>query len=99
MSALSLRIGLPIVVFILVVLCWDLLVRAFAIPPYVLPSPGLVFATLIADTGLLLRSLLVTLTLTFEVFLLAAVGGIMLAIAFNQWQLVNYSFYPYAVIL
>jgi NitT/TauT family transport system permease protein len=56
-------------------------------------------ATLIADAGLLWRSLLVTLTLTFEGFLLAAVGGILLAIAFNQWRLVDYSFYPYAVIL
>ena len=49
--------------------------------------------------GLLWRSLLVTLTLTFEGFLLAAIGGILLAIAFNQWRLVDYSFYPYAVIL
>jgi len=99
MSARTLRVGLPIVVFVLVVLCWDLLVRAFAIPPYVLPGPGLVLATLIADAGLLWRSLLVTLTLTFEGFLLAAVGGILLAIAFNQWRLVDYSLYPYAVIL
>jgi len=65
----------------------------------VLPGPGLVLATLITDAGLLWRSLLVTLTLTFEGFLLAAVGGILLAIAFNQWRLVDYSFYPYAVIL
>jgi NitT/TauT family transport system permease protein len=99
MSARALRVGLPIIVFTLVVLCWDLLVRAFAIPPYLLPSPGLVLATLIADAGLLWRSLLVTLTLTFEGFLLAAGGGILLAIAFNQWRLVEYSFYPYAVIL
>jgi NitT/TauT family transport system permease protein len=99
MSARSLRVGLPIVVLALVVFCWDQLVRAFAIPPYVLPSPGLVLATLIADAGLLWRSLLVTLTLTFEGFLLAAVGGILLAIAFNQWRLVDYSLYPYAVIL
>jgi len=99
MSARALRVGLPIVVLALVVFCWDLLVRAFAIPPYVLPSPGLVLATLIADAGLLWRSLLVTLTLTFEGFLLAAVGGLLLAIAFNQWRLVDYSLYPYAVIL
>jgi NitT/TauT family transport system permease protein len=99
MSARALRVGLPIVVLALVVFCWDLLVRAFAIPPYVLPGPGLVLATLIADAGLLWRSLLVTLTLTFEGFLLAAVGGILLAIAFNQWRLVDYSLYPYAVIL
>ncbi|MGA8176195.1 MAG: ABC transporter permease subunit, partial [Pseudolabrys sp.] len=48
---------------------------------------------------LLWHSLLVTLRLTFEGFALAAIGGILLAIAFNQWRLVEYSFYPYAVIL
>jgi NitT/TauT family transport system permease protein len=81
------------------VLCWHLIVRTFAIPSFVLPGPALVAATLIADFGLLWNSLLVTLTLTFEGFLLAAVGGVVLAIAFNQWRMVEYSFYPYAVIL
>jgi NitT/TauT family transport system permease protein len=65
----------------------------------VLPGPGLVATTLIADGSLLWNSLLVTLLTTFEGFLLAAVGGIGLAILFNQSRLVEYSFYPYAVIL
>jgi NitT/TauT family transport system permease protein len=65
----------------------------------VLPGPGLVATTLIADGNLLWNSLLVTLITTFEGFLLAAVGGIGLAILFNQSRLVEYSFYPYAVIL
>ena len=43
--------------------------------------------------------MLVTLTTTFEGFLLAAVGGVGLAILFNQSRLVEYSLYPYAVIL
>jgi NitT/TauT family transport system permease protein len=94
-----LRIVLPVLMLAFVLLAWDLVVRLFAIPPYVLPGPGLVLATLIADAGLLWQSLLVTLTITFEGFLLAAFGGIALAIAFNQWRLVEYSFYPYAVIL
>lgn len=95
----SLRIGLPILMLALVLLAWDLVVRLFAIPPYVLPGPGLVFSTLLTDSGLLWQSLLVTLTITFEGFALAAIGGIALAVAFNQWRLVEYSFYPYAVIL
>jgi NitT/TauT family transport system permease protein len=98
-SERTLRIGLPIMVLALGVLCWHLIVRTFAIPSFVLPGPALVAATLIADFGLLWNSLLVTLTLTFEGFLLAAVGGVVLAIAFNQWRMVEYSFYPYAVIL
>ena len=99
MSERLLRVALPILVLALVVLAWDLVVRVFAIPPYVLPGPGLVLATLISDAGLLWQSLLVTLSITFEGFLLAAFGGILLAVAFNQWRLVEYSLYPYAVIL
>jgi len=99
MSERALRIGLPVFVLVLVIAAWGAVVQAFAIPPYVLPGPGLVLSTLIADGGLLWRSLLVTLTITFEGFVLAAVGGIVLAIAFSQWRVVAYSLYPYAVIL
>lgn len=99
MNQRVLRICLPVFVLGLLILLWDLVVRGFAIPPFVLPGPGLVLATLISDAGLLWHSLLVTLTLTFEGFVLAAVGGIALAVAFNQWRLAEYALYPYAVIL
>ena len=49
-------------------------VRVVAIPAYVVPAPSLVLETLIADAALLLNSLLVTLTITFEAFVLAAIG-------------------------
>lgn len=99
MSERMLRIGMPLVVLALVVLVWDLIVRGFAIPPYVLPGPRLVLSTLIVDGALLWHSLLVTLTLTCEGFALAAIGGVFWAVAFNQWRAIEYSFYPYAVIL
>jgi NitT/TauT family transport system permease protein len=99
MSDRALRIGLPAMVLVVGVLLWQLVVEIFEIPPYVLPGPGLVAATLVADGNLLWNSLLVTLRTTFEGFLLAAAGGIGLAILFNQSRLIEYSFYPYAVIL
>jgi len=99
MNERALRLALPVLMLALVVLVWDLAVRVFAIPPFVLPGPSLVLATLISDAGLLWRSLLVTLTITFEGFALAALGGIALAIAFNQWRLIEHTLYPYAVIL
>ena len=99
MSERALRVGLPILVLVLVVLAWHTAVRVLAIPPYVLPGPGLVLTTLIADGGLLWHSLLVTLATTFEGFVLAAIGGIGLAVLFSQSRLVEYSLYPYAVIL
>jgi NitT/TauT family transport system permease protein len=94
-----LRIALPIIVLALGLAIWELVVRIKNIPPYVLPSPSLVLQTLAADWALLSRSLLVTLITTFEGFLLAAAGGVGLAVLFNQSRLVEYSLYPYAVIL
>jgi NitT/TauT family transport system permease protein len=93
------RILLPLAVLAVAILAWDEVVRLRNIPPYVLPSPGLVFATLWADRTLLLDSLLVTLTTTLEGFGLALVGGVGLAVLFNQSRLIEYSLYPYAVIL
>lgn len=99
MSGRVLRFGLPISVLLFAVLAWDLAVRLFGIAPFVLPGPGLVLSTLIADAGLLWRSLLVTLSITLQGFLLAAFGGIALAIAFNHWRVFEYALYPYAVVL
>ena len=94
-----LRVLLPIAVLALGVALWELAVRVGGIPPYVLPSPWLVFSTLVSDRELLLTSLLVTLTTTLQGFLLAALGGVGLAVLFNQSRLIEYSLYPYAVIL
>jgi NitT/TauT family transport system permease protein len=94
-----LRVVLPIVVLALVVLAWDLAVRLTDTPAYKVPGPGLVFATLVADWPILSASLLVTLTITFEALGLAVLGGLVLAILFSQSRLIEYSLYPYAVIL
>src|SRR6476469_8469869 len=99
MSDRALRIGLPVVMLVIAVLVWHFVVQTFRLPPYVLPGPGVVATTLIADGNLLWNSLLVTLITTFEGFLLAAAGGIVLAILFNQSRLIEYSLYPSAVIL
>jgi NitT/TauT family transport system permease protein len=94
-----LRIALPIAVLALVLLVWEAIVRIGNIPPYVLPAPGLILQTLIADWSLLWQSLLVTLLTTLEGFLLAAIGGVGLAVMFNQFRLLEYSLYPFAVVL
>ena len=52
-----------------------------------------------SDWAVLSASLAVTLITTLEGFLLAVVGGVGLAVLFNQSRLVEYSLYPYAVIL
>jgi NitT/TauT family transport system permease protein len=95
----ALRVLLPVAVLALGVALWEAVVRLYDIPPYVLPSPWLLFSTLIADWSVLSVSLLVTLTTTLEGFALAVIGGVGLAVLFNQSRLIEYSLYPYAVIL
>ena len=79
-SARLVRTLLPIVVLAAGVAAWDLVVRIYSIPPYVLPGPGAVLKTLIDDWNILSQSLLTTLWTTLEGFIAAAVGGIALAL-------------------
>jgi NitT/TauT family transport system permease protein len=98
-NARFVRTLLPIVVLAAGVAAWDLVVRVNDIPPYVLPGPGVVFKTLIDDWNILWQSLLTTLWTTLEGFVAAAVGGIALALLFNQSKWLEYSLLPYAIIL
>jgi len=99
MNERALRILLPLLALALGLLAWDLVVRIKDIQPFVLPSPGMVFSTLWSDWPILGASLATTLLTTLQGFVLAVIGGVGLAVLFNQSRLVEYSFYPYAVIL
>jgi NitT/TauT family transport system permease protein len=94
-----LRIGLPLTVFVLSILGWEHYVTANQVPPYILPAPSAIWATLLKDWPVLLASLLVTLKTTFLGLILAVVGGVTLAVLLSLSRVVEYSLYPYAVIL
>ena len=94
-----LRILLPVAVAACGTALWEAVVRVYAIPPYVLPSPVAIFSTLVSDWDVLFQSLLTTLLTTVEGFIAAAIGGIVLALIFNLSRLVEYSLFPYAVVL
>ena len=93
------RIALPILVLAAGIVLWELVVRVNDVKPYVLPAPSIVFATLIRDWDVLSRSLLTTLLTTFEGFVAAAIGGVALALLFNLSKWLEYSLFPYAVVL
>jgi NitT/TauT family transport system permease protein len=93
------RIALPAAVFAVVIGAWEAIVRLGHIPPYVLPGPATVAATLVTDWPVLVQSLLVTLMTTLEGFIAASAGGIALALLFSRSRLLEYSLFPYAVIL
>ncbi|WP_316174643.1 MULTISPECIES: ABC transporter permease [unclassified Bradyrhizobium] len=78
---------------------WELVVRVNGIQPYVLPGPLLILKTLVADWDILAQSLLTTLVTTLEGFIAAALGGIALALLFNQSRWLEWALFPYAVVL
>jgi NitT/TauT family transport system permease protein len=90
---------LPALVLAATIGVWDWIVVANEIPHFILPRPGLVLQTLIADWPMLFEALLVTLQITMMALAVAVIGGVGLAVLFTQSRLVEMSFYPYAVIL
>lgn len=91
--------GAPVAVGVLAILLWHLLVKAFNVPHYLVPSPVRVVQTLAEDWNLLFNSLLITLKITFGAFFMAVIIGTTVAFLFVQSRWVEQSFFPYAVLL
>jgi len=93
------RYAPPVLALGTFILAWKTIVRLGHIPPFVLPAPSVVIATLVADRATLSASLWVTLKITLSAFLAATLGGVLLAIAFSQWKWLERAQLPFAVIL
>ncbi len=98
-SSNPLRVLLPVMIFAAVIGAWEAIVRLHGIPPYILPAPSLIGATMVADWPLLQASLLTTLKTTLLGLVLAVLGGVFLAIVLSLSRIVEYSLYPFAVVL
>jgi NitT/TauT family transport system permease protein len=89
----------PALVGLILLLLWEGGVRGFHVPEYLVPGPWRVAQALHEDFGLLMGSLWVTLRITAGAFLVAALVGTLIAVAFVQSRWVELSFFPYAVLL
>ncbi|WP_428684510.1 ABC transporter permease [Reyranella sp.] len=96
---MSARIVAPVLMGLFMLALWEGLVRAMAIPPYILPGPILVAKTLGADWGTLWPALVVTLSITLQALLAAVVVGVLLALLFSLSRWIELSLFPYAIIL
>ncbi len=94
-----LRVLLPALVFGAAIAAWEAYVRLHHVPSYILPAPSLIGTTIVADWPILSASLLVTLKTTLLALLLAVIGGIGLAVLLSLSRLIEYSIYPFAVVL
>lgn len=97
--ATTLRVAAPVTTAIVAVLLWEAVVRWREVPPYIVPAPSAVLATLVEQWPALGPAWLVTLQ-TMGVALAAAVlGGVALAVLFSMSSAIELSLFPYAVIL
>ena len=99
MNGVWMRRLLPPLVGLLFLLGWEVAVKVWEVPVFVLPPPSAVALALWNDAGLLLQSSWITLIVTVQAFLLALVSGVGLAVLFKQSRALEAALYPYAVIL
>jgi NitT/TauT family transport system permease protein len=89
----------PLILGCLAIAGWELIVRIYSIPFYILPGPILVAQTLVKDWHTLFPSLVITLTITLAALIVAIIAGVAIAVLFAQSKWIENSLFPYAVIL
>jgi len=93
------KILAPVVIGLIVLGLWEFIVWKAEVPYYILPGPWRIFRTLIADWGTLSGSLWITLQITGLALLAAVLLGGLLSILFTQSKWLEFSLFPYAIIL
>src|SRR5260221_3088870 len=93
------KILAPALLGLLMLGLWEESVRAFAIPPYILPGPIVIAKPLVADWGTLAPSLWVTLGITLQALIAAVAVGGLLAVLFPLSAWIELSLFSYAIIL
>jgi len=93
------RFVMPLLIGAAMIAAWHLLVAAYEIPRYIVPSPGDVAQTLLQDWELLWNSLLITLKVTVFALVLSVIFGTLIAFVFVQSRWIEMSLFPYAVLL
>lgn len=98
MSRVGLRAA-PALFGVLVLVLWEGFVRLLHVPPYLFPGPVAIAGAFGAAPVLLLGSLASTLIVTFVALAIAAVLGLLMAIAVEVSTLARAVVQPWAVIL
>jgi NitT/TauT family transport system permease protein len=89
----------PALLLAALVLGWELAVRGLQVPQYILPAPSRIVITLIDNFGSLAASWWFTVKITFGALLLAAAGGVLLAVVFALSRAVERALLPLAIVL
>ena len=96
-AVLARRIVLPLVVIAGLVILWDVAIRAFNIPPYVIPTPASVGQALVKERARLFENAIPTIVESLGGFALGNLVAIAAAIAFVHNKMLERALYPVAV--
>ena len=88
------RFTLPVLGLALLILVWHVCVVAFDVPPVILPRPGLVLDSTLANWRLIVSEGWITLLESLYGFVLAFLLGVPLAVAIAGSRTLNLMFYP-----
>jgi NitT/TauT family transport system permease protein len=91
-------VGWPVLVTALILLAWEISVRALGVRSIILPPPSAVLETMAERRDLLLTHLWPSLYLTVLGFLLSVVGGGVVAVLITYSAIVRKGFYPVIVV-
>ncbi len=84
----------PLAALLLVLLVWDLAVRYYHIPPYVLPSPEMTWRHVLSDWAVLWIGFQSTFTTFLLGFVLGAGAGFLFAVAMDSTRWIRSVLYP-----
>jgi NitT/TauT family transport system permease protein len=87
----------PVLMVVMLIVLWDVFIRIFKIPPYLVPNPWSVAKTLVAEWPMLLRETMPTLYATLGGFALSALIGVPIAMWIAYSRLVESFVYPLLV--
>jgi NitT/TauT family transport system permease protein len=95
----AVSILVPAVTICLGLAMWEVVVKFWQIPVYVLPGPLLIAKTLLSDWSLLAGALGATIETTLLALVAAVVVGTLLAVIMSQSRWLEIAFFPYMIAL
>jgi len=87
----------PLWLILVLLVLWDVVIRLFRIPPYLVPNPASVAKQLVVEWPMLMRETLPTLYATLGGFALSAVVGVPVAMWIAHSRVVESFVYPLLV--
>ena len=89
----------PLVTFFAIVVLWEVSVRVFAVPKFLVPPPSAVLDALVDDTPALVASMTTTAEGALAGFALSTLVGVGAGLVLSFSRIVERGLYPYALFL